>query len=56
MDFRNRLLPKNYVQFDGVTYRQLFEERTGFLPNLSILDLLFCEGKKANELLYNGPL
>jgi hypothetical protein len=28
-------------------YRQVFEERTGFLPNLSILDLLFCEGKEA---------
>ncbi|HLI94219.1 MAG TPA: WbqC family protein [Puia sp.] len=28
-------------------YRQVFEERTGFIPNLSILDLLFCEGKQA---------
>ena len=28
-------------------YRQVFEERTGFLPGLSILDLLFCEGKEA---------
>jgi hypothetical protein len=25
-------------------YRQVFEERTGFIPDLSILDLLFCEG------------
>jgi hypothetical protein len=30
-----------------VRYRQVFEERTGFIPNLSILDLLFCEGKNA---------
>ncbi|HET6254803.1 MAG TPA: WbqC family protein [Puia sp.] len=30
-----------------VRYRQVFEERTGFIPNLSILDLLFCEGKRA---------
>jgi hypothetical protein len=30
-----------------VWYRQVFEERTGFIPNLSILDLLFCEGKNA---------
>ncbi len=30
-----------------VQYRQVFEERTGFIPNLSILDLLFCEGKNA---------
>ena len=33
---------------DGVPrYRQVFEERTGFIPDLSILDLLFCEGKNA---------
>lgn len=33
---------------DGVTrYRQVFEERTGFIPDLSILDLLFCEGKQS---------
>ena len=30
-----------------VRYRQVFEERTGFIPNLSILDLIFCEGKNA---------
>jgi hypothetical protein len=34
-----------------VIYRQVFEERTGFLPGLSILDLLFCEGKNARRLL-----
>jgi len=28
-------------------YRQVFEERIGFIPHLSILDLLFCEGKAA---------
>ena len=32
-------------------YTQVFGERTGFVPNLSILDLLFCEGKRALELL-----
>jgi hypothetical protein len=34
-----------------VRYRQVFEERTGFIPNLSILDLLFCEGKSAGAYL-----
>jgi len=34
-------------------YRQVFEERIGFLPDLSILDLLFCEGKNARSLLLN---
>ncbi len=33
---------------EGVArYRQVFEERIGFKPNLSILDLLFCEGREA---------
>jgi hypothetical protein len=32
---------------DVLRYRQVFEERIGFIPNLSILDLLFCEGKNA---------
>jgi hypothetical protein len=34
-----------------VRYRQVFEERTGFIPNLSILDLLFCEGRNATGYL-----
>jgi hypothetical protein len=37
-----------------VRYRQVFEERTGFIPNLSILDLLFCEGKNAGAYLGVG--
>jgi hypothetical protein len=32
-------------------YHQVYEERTGFLPGLSILDLLFCEGKNARSIL-----
>src|SRR5882724_9205783 len=46
-DQRNNLLPKNYMYHEPVKYRQVFEERVGFLPNLSILDLLCCEGKRA---------
>jgi hypothetical protein len=48
-DFRNRLLPKS-INSDfpkPVYYHQVFEERIGFIPHLSILDLLFCEGKNA---------
>ena len=60
-DWRGRLRPRDRemgIAADGpgsgiggstgpVRYRQVFEERTGFIPNLSILDLLFCEGKRA---------
>uniref|UniRef100_UPI00404B1231 WbqC family protein n=1 Tax=Flavobacterium sp. TaxID=239 RepID=UPI00404B1231 len=32
-------------------YTQVFEEKAGFLPNLSILDLLFNEGRCAKDYL-----
>jgi hypothetical protein len=53
VDWRDRLLPKSGTQqtTPPVFYRQVFEERTGFIPGLSILDLLFCEGKNARRLL-----
>lgn len=46
-------LPKNYHLYPNpLKYNQVFEDRTGFLPNLCILDLLFCcGGKQANQLL-----
>lgn len=34
-------------------YTQVFEEKHGFLPNLSILDLLFNEGRHAVDYLKN---
>lgn len=37
--------------FHPARYAQVFAERTGFIPNLSVLDLLFCCGKHAGELL-----
>jgi hypothetical protein len=54
LDFRNKFLPGNF-QNEGnlfnVKYSQVFEDRLGFQPNLSILDLLFCEGPNAAALL-----
>ena len=37
-------------------YPQVFEERHGFVSNLSILDLLFNEGTNALTYLKNQPL
>jgi len=54
VDWRGKLLPKNITdttRWPPVIYRQVFEEITGFIPNLSILDLLFCEGQRAKALL-----
>ncbi len=46
-------VPKNYDQISNpVNYQQVFQEKIGFLPNLSILDLLFCcGGRQAISLL-----
>ena len=52
LDYRNRFNPKLMRDKAGkVEYRQVFQERTGFLPHLSVLDLLFCTGPRAGELL-----
>lgn len=54
LDIRGQLLPKNIREGSApppVIYRQVFEEITGFIPHLSILDLLFCEGQRARSLL-----
>ena len=37
-------------------YTQVFEEKHGFIPNLSILDLLFNEGRHAKEYLLQQKL
>jgi len=55
-DWRNALsekprLHKSDPDFLPASYYQVFSERTEFQPNLSILDLLFCEGPNALELI-----
>jgi hypothetical protein len=39
----------------ALRYPQIFAERHGFLPNLSVLDLLFCCGKRAVDVLEQQP-
>ena len=38
---------------DTPSYHQVFENKTGFFPDLSIVDLLFNEGPATKEYLYN---
>jgi len=55
LDFRNLADgKKDDSQFE--TYTQVFEEKHGFLNNLSILDLLFNEGRYALDYLKNQKL
>ena len=51
-DFRNKISTRKsntFVDknFTPIHYSQVFEEKHGFLPNLSILDLIFCKGPEA---------
>jgi WbqC-like protein family len=50
-DRRDAVRPKNYMNWCPVKYKQVFEERTGFFPNMSVLDLLFNQGKEAGSSL-----
>ncbi|MFT5168536.1 MAG: hypothetical protein ACI8P3_003780 [Saprospiraceae bacterium] len=49
LDLRNQMAPKNRLQQESPLkpYPQVFESKNGFLPNLSILDLLFCIGPES---------
>ena len=56
LDFRGGIHPKKHSQqtdyhFLDKPYPQIFIEKNDFLPNLSILDLLFCTGPQAPLLL-----
>lgn len=52
-DVRNQLKSNNYTtsNIDYQRYAQVFEENHSFLPNLSILDLIFCTGKASQTYL-----
>lgn len=49
-DFRYLVDAKSQRSYAFSQYKQVFDDRSGFLPNLSILDLLFNEG--TNTLQY----
>ncbi|PHN05840.1 WbqC family protein [Flavilitoribacter nigricans] len=58
-DLRELVSPKDEnaardPHFAPSRYPQVFTEKHGFLPNLSILDLLFCTGPQAVEILRNS--
>ncbi|WP_240625749.1 WbqC family protein [Spirosoma pollinicola] len=55
-DARSRINPRNapetYVFHQPVSYQQNFGQK--FVPNLSIVDLLFCQGPAASDVLLAG--
>ena len=60
-DFRELIHPKRFVSeadpaFRPVSYYQVFQERLGFLPNLSIVDLLFNMGPESLLVLQQSNM
>ncbi len=51
-DLRFRIVPGQGGTVAGDRYPQVFEERHGFVPNLSILDWLFCMGPALGKSNY----
>lgn len=56
MDMRQSIHPKERLMksdpdFSPSPYQQVFQERNGFIPNLSIMDLLCNEGPHALDIL-----
>lgn len=50
-DFRDLMHPKRPSRYTAKSYYQVFQDRHGFLPNLSIADLLFNHGPQSISYL-----
>ena len=55
-DYRQSINPKKRLQrpdrsFQPVRYQQVFIEKFGFIPNLSVVDLIFNEGPDSHRIL-----
>ncbi|MBR8538265.1 WbqC family protein [Carboxylicivirga sediminis] len=44
-------LPENDKQYQTIEYRQVFAEKYSFVPNLSVIDLLFSKGPETYDIL-----
>ncbi len=55
-NWRNNIHPKSQYatpdsQFVEIQYHQVFADKHGFLPNLSLIDTLFCEGPGTTAII-----
>lgn len=56
IDLRNSIHPKKKSLIEITPYYQVFEQKFGFISNLSILDLLFNMGNEAQLVLKSNAL
>jgi hypothetical protein len=57
LDLRDAVKPSQFQEGSiPLKYNQVFEDRIGFQPNLSMIDLLCCTGPAAKSLLINNIL
>ncbi|TLX74090.1 WbqC family protein [Labilibacter sediminis] len=55
-DYRELIHPKKDFKtddpaFNSISYRQVFSDKYGFTPNLSVIDLIFNKGPEALDIL-----
>ncbi len=51
IDFRKKFKAESRATDIHASYMQPFEEKNGFIAGLSMLDMLFCIGKRSTDLL-----
>jgi hypothetical protein len=51
IDIRNDFKPSPKKEWHHPEYYQVFKDRIGFVPDCSILDLIFCEGMQTKTIL-----
>lgn len=61
LNYREKISPKLHLMqpdpyFEARPYTQVFSEKFGFVPDLSILDLLFNEGPSAGTILADSSV
>jgi len=61
LNLREAISPKKHLiptdkHFQAANYTQVFSEKFGFVPNLSILDLLFNEGPNSPTILEESTI
>ncbi len=61
LDLRNSIHPKERhhkpdPHYQSITYAQVFQDKFGFVSDLSVLDLLFCMGSETSLILEQSNL